>query len=118
MPGAGKMRERVTFQQRGLDANGDRLGDWEAGFDAAADMTWLRGTEAVMQARLQGRQPVVITVYEEDRTRAVTNAWRAVDARDTTRVFDIKSVAPARRRGFLDILAELEPITAAEAEDE
>lgn len=107
MPGAGHLRERVTLQRRGLDANGDRLGDWQDEFTIAAGFTWLKGGEGVMQSRLQGGVPVVITVREESRTHGVTNGWRAVNARDTTQAFDIKSAAPAKDRGFIDLLADL-----------
>jgi hypothetical protein len=107
--GAGTLTERMYFEQRGLDANGDRLGDWDATtrFDRAAGITYLRGGEGVMQQRLQGKQPVILTVREEAKTKALTNAWRAVDYRDSTRSFDIKSQAPAKQRGFIEILAEM-----------
>lgn len=105
MPGAGDLRDRYRFDQRSPDANGDRLGEFEPGFAVAARTTWLRGTEAVMGQRLEGKQPVVITIRDSQQTRAITNAFRAVNARDATKVFNITSVAPAKERGFIDILA-------------
>jgi len=109
MPGAGALRDKVTFQGRGEDANGERLGPWEDVFSVPAELIWLRGSEAAVEARLQGRQPVVIRVRDEDRTRALTSAWRAVNARNVAQVFDVKSAAPDRERGFISVMAEWEP---------
>jgi head-tail adaptor len=80
MTAAGQRRERVTFQQRGLDANGDRLGAWDAagGFTRWARVKPLRGGEAVLQARLQGLAPVEIIVLADSETIDITSAWRAV----------------------------------------
>lgn len=105
--GAGAFRERWTFQQRAEDANGDRRGPWEAGRTLYADVTFLRGTEAVMQDRLTGRQPVVITVRDSSLSRKITSAWRAIDSRSPDRIANITSVSPSRERGFLDILATI-----------
>ena len=106
MPGAGLLKDRITFQRRALDVNGDRLGAWEDDFTVAAQITWLRGSQPVMEQRLQGVQPAVLTVRSETRTRALVTPWRAVNARRIGQVFEIKSVAPARDAGFLDLLAE------------
>lgn len=105
MPGSGKLKDRITFQRRALDANGDRLGAWEADFTVAAQIDWLRGSQPVMEQRLQGIRPVVLTVRDETRTRALVTPWRAVNARNTQHVFEITSVTPARDAGFLDLLA-------------
>lgn len=109
MPGAGALRDKVTFQQRGEDANGDRLGGWEEGFTVPAELVWLRGSEGAVEARLQGRQPVVIRIRDESRTRGITSAWRAVNARNEAQEFAVKSAAPDRERGFWAVMAEWEP---------
>jgi hypothetical protein len=106
--GAGDLTNRVRFESRALDANGDPLGPWtSAGDPVWAQLTWLRGTEAAMQQRLEGRQPVVITVRASTFTRQITPAWRAVNARDAAQRFAILTVSPARTQGFLDLLAVL-----------
>ncbi|MFN3585186.1 head-tail adaptor protein [Phenylobacterium sp.] len=114
MSGAGGLRNTVTFQRRALDANGDRLGPWENVWtDVPADLVWLRGSETAVDARLQGRQPVVIRVREDEvLDQMPTNGWQAVNADNTAQVFDIKSVAPDRERGFVSIMAEWEPKNA------
>lgn len=107
MTKASDLRERVRFERRGLDANGDRLGPWdpETAFDVACGITWLRRGETVLQGRLQGQSPAVLTVWSSAATRAVDNTWRALDLR-TSRVFDLTSPGePSTDRGFIDFLA-------------
>jgi head-tail adaptor len=114
MPGAGDLRERITFQRRGDDINGDPLGAWIDDFTISAQIIYLRGMaanveglEPVMQQRLQGVVPVVLVVRTERRTRALDSTWRAVDARNTKRIMNITSVTPNKDRGFVDILARI-----------
>lgn len=107
MAGAGGLRERVRFEQRGLDANNQRLDDWDATDTAltrAAGFTFLQGGEPVMQQRLAGSQPVIVRVWDDVAVRAVDNAWRAVDTR-TGKIYDIKSAAPAKNPLYRDMLA-------------
>lgn len=111
MPAAGKLKERIRFEGRQVDAAGDRTGDW-AVIDAdrvsmAAAYTVLRGTEAVMGERLQGRQPVVITVRSCLAVRQIDTTWRAVDER-TAMVYGINAVNPYPTRDFIDFLATAE----------
>lgn len=103
MPGAGELRERVTFQQRGEDANGDRLGDWEAGFTVSARVRALRGSEPVLQSRLQGVQPYSVTIRDSTAARQITTAWRAVWG---GRHLNIRAIAPDERGAFIDLMME------------
>nr|WP_314437610.1 head-tail adaptor protein [uncultured Brevundimonas sp.] len=105
MPGAGDLRDRIAFEVRDADANGDPQGPWKAKATVWAQVIWLRGTETVAQQRLEGRQPVVITIRESSQTREITPAWRAVNARHSGQKFNITAVSPSKDRGFLDVLA-------------
>lgn len=114
MSSAGRMRDRYRFDQRGEDANGDRLGPWEAGFTVWAETIWLKGSEAVTAQRLEGKQPVALVIRDSTQARTITQAFRAVDARTlvdgavvpgTTRVFNVTGVSPSKQRGFIDVLA-------------
>jgi head-tail adaptor len=60
-----------------------------------------------MAARLEGNQPVVITVRASSDTRRITTDWRAVDARDASHVFNVRSTSPGERRDYIDILCQL-----------
>lgn len=104
---AGEFPERIQFQQRGEDENGDRLGDWEAEdrFKTAARYTYLRGGEAVMQSRLTGVQPVVIRVRTSATMREVTSDFRILDLR-SGEAFNIRSVMPDRRRKIIDFTCD------------
>lgn len=108
--GAGELRERVLLQRRGTidDGFGNMVpgGDFETVATVWGRLMPLRGSESVMQARLSGRQPYVLTVRQSTTTRQVTEAWRVVDARNIGRVFAITAppADPNGRRAWLDIL--------------
>jgi len=100
----GQMRERVVFQQRGLDANGDRLGDWDAagGLNVWGRVQPLKGGESVMQQRLQGSTPVEVTIRRSTASAAIDNAWRML-WRDVP--FNIKDVGADEKRAYIVMLA-------------
>lgn len=105
MTRAGQLKDSVTLQQRAADENGDRLSDtWGDDIVRNARIVYLRRGETVLEARLQGVQPAVITVYRDANVDQVTNGWRAVSREG--RVFDIKSVAPQENGVFVDFTAE------------
>lgn len=101
----GKMRGKVRFDRRGLDANGDPLGAWAPFATVAARVRHMRGGEQVLQQRIAGVQPVIVTVRSSTATRQVTTGDRAVNARTGTPL-DIKSVAPDETGTFIEILCE------------
>ena len=110
MPGAairaGDLRDRFIFARCALDDNGDRLGEWGAdAITVAANVQYLHGTETVQAQRLQGVQPVILTIRISTAARLIDNAFEAVDTRDWTRVFDITGVEPTPDRAFLQVLA-------------
>lgn len=105
MPDAGALRDRVAFQERGLDGNGDRLGEYADSFQRAAAILRLRGGEEVMAGRLAGKKPTLITVRLDSSTRDITTDWRVRNTR-TGETFEIKDVALTKDRAFLDVLAE------------
>lgn len=109
MTEAGQLRERVTFQRRtaSKDGYGNSVAGWQDQFTTAAELRPRLGGEAVLQERLAGRQPYLLTVRHFSQTAMVTPEWRAVDARNTNRVFNIRSVSnPDMRRQFLEFLVE------------
>lgn len=104
---SGPLRERIRFEQRDEDANGDRLGPWvvDPAFEVAAGYTWLRGGEGVMQSRLTGVQPVVIRVRASAAIQQVTTDFRIVDLR-SDQALNIRSKILDRRRGFIDFTCD------------
>jgi head-tail adaptor len=107
--GTGDQDARVRFDQRGLDANGDALGDFEPGFTVWAKVDWLRGSESAVSNRLQGLQPVTITIRDSAQARTITNAFRAVAVSGRQiragQEFNLTAVAPAQEIGFINIMA-------------
>lgn len=111
MPGSGAKRERLRFEYRPTrvdDGYGNTEGGWRIGFETMARVRFLTGSEPVIAARLAGVQPVRITIDSTKDAREVTTGWRAVDARDPNRVFNITS-PPANmdeKNRELDIMAQ------------
>lgn len=90
------MREKLHFQTRTEvdDGFGNPVsGDFATVFTEPARLRPGIGSETVIAARLAGTQPFTITVRSSVRTRTITPAWRAVDARNSARIFDIKAIA-------------------------
>jgi hypothetical protein len=99
----------------------DGSGGYENGWSeriakTAAHILYLRGGENVQAARLQGRQPVVVTVYANPETRQITTDWRCRDLRrervdaDTGQLvaggYNIRAIVETSDRRFLEITAE------------
>lgn len=98
----------VAFDKRGLDSNGDPMGEFVEAFRCRAAVDYQRGSEAAISNRLEGRQPATIIVRDNPTTREVTAAWQArVIAGRRVRVgdaFNIQAAAPAREMGFINLL--------------
>jgi hypothetical protein len=100
---AGPRRERVTFQQKAVDENGDRLGDWEGpGITRWARLVHRTRGEVALQQRLQGQQPTEVTILADSETRTITSAWRMVW---NYLPYAIQAVAPGEDRSEITLLA-------------
>lgn len=111
MVAAGLFRDnRVHFQSRAVvdDGAGNEVaGPFETQFTVSASFAPLRGGEEVMAARLGGQQPYIVTVRQSSQTRQATTDWRLVDARDVSRIFNIRAINdPDGRRAVFEILAQ------------
>jgi head-tail adaptor len=105
MTHAGQLDRRVYLQQRAETANGVRDGDWTTMVTRDARIQPLKGGETVQAERLAGRQPVIITVYRDSVTKTADNAWRAVDARDDSLIWDITSKIVTEDLVWVELLA-------------
>jgi len=105
--GAGDLSERVALDAptSADDGHGGVVGAFETRFTVWAEYVRLRGGEAVIASRLEGRRPTVIRVRASADTRTITTDWRARDAR-TGEIFNLRSVEPTSDRRFIDLLAE------------
>lgn len=107
--GAGALRERLEFQKRTTspDEYGNEQTAWMTVFTDAAGLTPLKGSETVIAARLTGTQPYIIRIRGSAAARAVTTAWRAVDARNPTRIFNIRSAANFdAKNAYIEFMAD------------
>jgi len=92
---AGSLKDRLTFQARTVQDDGygnEVSGPWTDQFTVAARVTASPGRETVTAQRLQGVNPVDVWVRWSSQTATIKTEWRAVDARDPSRVFAILSV--------------------------
>lgn len=104
MVGAADLKDRYRFDERSLDLNGDKLGDWDTSRSAvSAHTAWLRGGEGVVSRRLEGEQPVALKIRDCRAARELTPGWRAVNVR-TGQAFNITAVSPSAEPGFIDVL--------------
>lgn len=105
--GAGSLSERVTFQKRTEqdDGYGNPVsGPFADQFTEPARLVPRMGSEPVIAARLTGLQPFTLTVRSSTRTRDITPAWRAVNAR-SGKTYNVKTaVNPDERNAYLDML--------------
>lgn len=101
---AGALRERVRFEQRDFDANGVRMGDWVLYFECAARIEVQPGALRVAAQRLEGEQPIVITVRANPVTRAITSDMQAIWLRPDT-AYLVKPPQPTEDRAWVEIWA-------------
>lgn len=109
MTGSGELDQRFRFEKRAEmdDGYGNTVaGAWELQFTVAAKRAFRRGGEQVLAARLQARQPAIITIRNSRQARQITAEWRAVDDRTGT-VFAIREEpTETDDQLFLEMLAE------------
>lgn len=83
MAGAGDLPFRFTFSRREDvdDGYGNTVsGDFVDQFTLWTGCKFLRGGEGVIAARLEARQPAILTVRVSPEARRISADWRAVDA--------------------------------------
>lgn len=91
MKSPGQFNRKVRFRRRGLDGDGVRTGPYADVVTRRAAIDALIGGEAVQAQRLEGRQPVIITVWADGLTKAIDNSYRAIDAFDASISWDVTS---------------------------
>ncbi|WP_074939767.1 phage head completion protein [Roseovarius indicus] len=97
--------ESVTFDRPTFDAHGVQTGWSEGVYSSRAHFRYLRGSESVMAARLDGKQPVVATIRRSAVAETINSEWVMRDVRRGT-TYNIRTVVPSDDRRFLEITAE------------
>jgi hypothetical protein len=112
---AGALREKVTFQRQGQDA-GDGAGNFGTTFaditgakNIAAELKPLKQGEVVLSEGVQGRRLYEVKVRHTRILADITVADRMIDARDATRIFNVKAppVNNDMHNRWLTILVEI-----------
>ena len=87
------------------DGSGGTEIGWTEMHACRAAFLWLRGGETVQAARLTGRQPVVVTIWNCAAAREITPDWRMRDARSGT-VYNVRTIVPSDDRATLELTCE------------
>ncbi|MDQ7262259.1 phage head closure protein [Paracoccus sp. PS-1] len=102
---AGQLTKRATLLEPvgSVDADGQVIQSWADRGTVWCNWKPRRGGEAVMQARIESRNPAVITVRASMLTRRITSEWRVrIDGRE----FDVQEdPTETPDRAFLEFLA-------------
>jgi head-tail adaptor len=104
---AGSLEELVAFDspsETADDYGGVATAFLEA-YRCRAHFRYLRGGETVQAARLEGRQPVVVTIRTSGLARTITTDWRMRDVRSGD-TYNIRSIVPCDDRAWIEITAE------------
>lgn len=87
------------------DGYGGTETTWEEQFACRANFRYLRGSEKVIAARLEGVQPVVVTIRQQDASEVVTPDWRMRDVRRGT-VYAVRTIIPSDDRRWFELTVE------------
>lgn len=106
---AGSLREKFTIRRATLtdDGYGGQTETWADYLTAPAAITFSRGGEAVIAARLQAQQPAILRIRTSAAARDIKPTDKAVNAR-TGEVFNIREYPREARdsRGYLEFLVQ------------
>lgn len=105
---AGRLDRRLRFDspKQVSDGAGNYTDGWEEQFSVAANRKWLRGGESVLAARLESRQPAIITIRNSTDARRITADWRCVDVRDGRQYAIRENPKESDNGGYLEFLVE------------
>lgn len=100
-PSAGDLRDKFIFFMKNKtgDGAGGKTGEWTGQFSRRANLTFRDGNEAVIAARLSGKQPAFLLIRKSSETDQITTEWCCRDARTGTD-YNIRAVSfdPATRQ--------------------
>ncbi|KZL04545.1 Phage head-tail joining protein [Pseudovibrio axinellae] len=90
------MLEVVAFEAlvSSPDGYGNKTAGYETQFEVRAHFRYLRGGESVIGARLEGIQPVVVTIWRSPDTEAIQTSWRMKDLITGT-VYAVRTKVPS-----------------------
>jgi SPP1 family predicted phage head-tail adaptor len=104
---AGRLYYKVALDKREDvdDGYGNTVSGWQEQFQTRAEVIHLRGSEAVMAGRLQGKHTQVIRVRNSSNTRLISTDWMLRDVR-TGKSFNIRDIEHEINRQFIALTCE------------
>ncbi len=87
------------------DGLGNTRAEWVEQFIVSAGLHDLRGGETVMAARLEGKQPAIVTIRRSAQTKQITTDWRARDVRSGD-IYNIRTKTLTKNRAYFEMLCE------------
>lgn len=107
MAGAGGRQNLVAFDKLDTQPNGigGQSENWVEQFRTYVEYKHLRGGEAVMAARLNGKHTQVMIVRSFGDSRRVDTDWRARDVR-SGEAYNIRDITTENNRAYLSMLCE------------
>ncbi len=101
------LQEAVSFDEPtpSSDGQGGSEEGWTPSHTCRANFLYLRGGEIVLQGRLAGRQPVVVTIRNCSAARLIEPDWRMRDTRRDL-VYNVRSIVPSTDRLYLELTCE------------
>lgn len=105
--GSGQLHYQVSLLKREDvdDGQGNTQGKFVEQFQTRAEFIHLRGSEAVMAGRLQGKHTQVIRVRNSSSTRLISTDWMLRDVR-TGKSFNIRDIEHEVNRQFIALTCE------------
>lgn len=104
---AGKLFELVAFDRptETIDEYGGVATAFAEAYRCQAHFRYLRGGETVQARRLEGKQPVVMTIRQSALALTIANDWRVRDVRrgDT---YNVRAIVPTEDRAYLELTCE------------
>lgn len=106
--GAGRLYFRLAFDAREMidDGYGNTVaGDWQEQFTKLAEFRHLPGSETVIAAQLESRNPVRVMVRLDSDVKRITTDWQARDPRLNV-PYNIRDVRQDNNRSTVTMMLE------------
>lgn len=104
---AGQLYYRLAFDRREEvdDGFGNAVGGWVEQFQRRARFVHMRGSETVLAARLESRNPMLAEVRKDSQTRQIDTDWQARDVRRDV-AFNIRDIREDNNRSMIELFLE------------
>lgn len=106
--GAGLFIQRVAFDKREEveDEYGNMVAGWTEQFQTRAHFEFLHGSETVMAARLESREPMLVRIRMSADAKLIENEWQMRDLGDEAKPYNVRDVTWDNSRAVIDLVVE------------